>query len=73
MEVGHACFAAFRPWSAIAVEAEVPSPQREPATMSPQRAGERMVIEIKGIDYAFRWCPSGKFLMGSLGQILVSP
>jgi formylglycine-generating enzyme required for sulfatase activity len=32
---------------------------------SPQRAGERMVIKIKGVEYAFRWCPSGKFLMGS--------
>jgi formylglycine-generating enzyme required for sulfatase activity len=49
----------------VAVEAEVPSPPREPATVSPTKAGERMVIKIKDIEYAFRWCPSGKFLMGS--------
>ncbi len=30
-----------------------------------QHAGERKVLEIKGIAYAFRWCPAGSFTMGS--------
>ncbi|MBP3693597.1 MAG: SUMF1/EgtB/PvdO family nonheme iron enzyme, partial [Thermoguttaceae bacterium] len=28
-------------------------------------AGERMVKTVDGIEYAFRWCPPGSFLMGS--------
>ncbi len=30
-----------------------------------QKAGERKVLELKGIAYAFRWCPAGSFIMGS--------
>ncbi len=29
------------------------------------QAGERKVLTIKGVDFAFRWCPSGTFMMGS--------
>jgi formylglycine-generating enzyme required for sulfatase activity len=29
------------------------------------KAGERMVLTIKGMAYPFRWCPPGTFLMGS--------
>ena len=29
------------------------------------KAGERMVLKIKDVEYAFRWCPPGKFTMGS--------
>ncbi|MCF0234231.1 MAG: hypothetical protein HUK22_04550, partial [Thermoguttaceae bacterium] len=28
-------------------------------------AGERRVVEIDGVEYAFRWAPPGKFTMGS--------
>ncbi|MGL6226725.1 MAG: SUMF1/EgtB/PvdO family nonheme iron enzyme, partial [Thermoguttaceae bacterium] len=28
-------------------------------------AGERKVLTIKGVEYAFRWCPAGTFTMGS--------
>jgi len=28
-------------------------------------AGERMVLKINDVDYAFRWCPKGTFTMGS--------
>jgi len=28
-------------------------------------AGERMVLTINGMEYPFRWCPAGTFLMGS--------
>ena len=37
----------------------VPPPVTPP--LQPQRkAGERMVLTIKGVDYAFRWCPPGR-------------
>ena len=29
------------------------------------KAGERMVKTVDGVEYAFRWCPAGTFLMGS--------
>ncbi|MDR3110176.1 MAG: formylglycine-generating enzyme family protein [Planctomycetaceae bacterium] len=28
-------------------------------------AGERFVLPINGVEYPFRWCPSGTFMMGS--------
>ncbi|MCR5164443.1 MAG: SUMF1/EgtB/PvdO family nonheme iron enzyme, partial [Thermoguttaceae bacterium] len=28
-------------------------------------AGERKILTADGIDYAFRWCPPGEFMMGS--------
>ena len=28
-------------------------------------AGEKMSLNIQGIDYTFVWCPAGKFVMGS--------
>ena len=30
-----------------------------------QLAGERIVLKIKDVEYAFRWCPAGTFRMGS--------
>ena len=30
-----------------------------------RKAGERMVLTIKDVGYAFRWCPAGTFMMGS--------
>ncbi|MDR0521696.1 MAG: formylglycine-generating enzyme family protein [Planctomycetaceae bacterium] len=29
------------------------------------KAGERKVVKIKGVDFAFRYCPAGTFTMGS--------
>ena len=29
------------------------------------KAGNRKVLTIGGVKYAFRWCPAGKFMMGS--------
>jgi hypothetical protein len=40
-------------------------PPTPPPAPSPTRAGERMTLTIKGVDYAFRWCPPGTFTMGS--------
>ena len=30
-----------------------------------RKASERKVLTIKDVKYAFRWCPPGKFMMGS--------
>ena len=30
-----------------------------------RKAGDRMVLTIKGVEYPFRWCPAGTFTMGS--------
>lgn len=30
-----------------------------------RKAGERKVIKVNGLEFAFRWCPPGKFAMGS--------
>ncbi|MBP3694252.1 MAG: formylglycine-generating enzyme family protein [Thermoguttaceae bacterium] len=44
---------------------------RETAELEPEdsgtarKAGDRMVKTVDGIEYAFRWCPAGSFLMGS--------
>ena len=35
------------------------------ATAAERKAGDRMVVKIKDVEYAFRWCPPGKFMMGS--------
>ena len=29
-----------------------------------RKAGERMTVSIKDVEYAFRWCPPGTFMMG---------
>ncbi|MDO4576454.1 MAG: SUMF1/EgtB/PvdO family nonheme iron enzyme [Planctomycetia bacterium] len=34
-------------------------------TSDGRTAGERMVKTINGVEYAFRWCPAGSFMMGS--------
>ncbi|MDO4551254.1 MAG: formylglycine-generating enzyme family protein [Planctomycetia bacterium] len=43
--------------------------QNEEKTISPITAGkepgERMIKIINGVEYAFRWCPPGEFIMGS--------
>ncbi|MDO4576192.1 MAG: SUMF1/EgtB/PvdO family nonheme iron enzyme [Planctomycetia bacterium] len=33
----------------------------------PRTPGDRMVKTIKGVEYAFRWCPAGSFMMGGDG------
>ena len=42
--------------------AESPFP---PPTVPGSEPGERRVYEIRGVSYAFRWCPAGTFEMGS--------
>ena len=33
-----------------------------------RKAGERMVLKIQDIEYAFRWCPPGTFMMGPTSE-----
>ena len=47
------------PVAAVSQAANNPPPPDD------RKAGERMVQKINGIDYAFRWCPPGTFMMGS--------
>jgi formylglycine-generating enzyme required for sulfatase activity len=35
------------------------------AAVSEGKAGERLVLKIRNVEYPFRWCPSGTFMMGS--------
>ena len=35
------------------------------AAEAERKAGDRMTLEIKGVEYAFRWCPPGTFMMGA--------
>ena len=41
------------------------STPRPNGTPAQRKAGERLVKMADGIEYAFRWCPAGTFLMGS--------
>ena len=43
--------------------AQAPTAAQTP-TGSP-KAGERKVEKVNGVEFAFRWCPSGTFIMGS--------
>ena len=53
--------------------AAVESPSNQTSSIVPftplstvgTRAGERITLTINGVDYAFRWCPPGTFMMGS--------
>ena len=37
----------------------------EPTNPQDRKAGDRLVKIVDGMEYAFRWCPPGTFLMGS--------
>ena len=39
--------------------------QAPPTAEADRKAGERMSVAVKDVEYAFRWCPPGKFMMGS--------
>jgi len=47
--------------------ASKPQPPRQEVNKPGQagKAGERKVLTIKGVEYPFRWCPAGTFMMGS--------
>ena len=46
-------------FSAMGYTQQADPPQEE------RKAGDRMVLTIKDVKYAFRWCPPGTFMMGS--------
>ena len=51
------------------VETALPEPSKSNAETSvPEsspKAGERIVLTADGVEYAFRWCPPGEFMMGA--------
>ena len=51
----------------VSVTIPKPEPVQGPGTPSDftRKPGERMTLTIKGVEYAFRWCPPGTFTMGS--------
>ena len=53
--------------SSVAHKLSTPLPTQSPPIIAPKTkmAGERTVLSINGIEYAFRWCPPGAFMMGS--------
>jgi formylglycine-generating enzyme required for sulfatase activity len=45
------------------------SPTQSAALEEDRKAGECMTLTINDVEYAFRWCPAGTFMMGSpLGE-----
>ena len=38
---------------------------RIPSVGRGSQAGDKKTLSIKGVDYTFRWCPPGEFMMGS--------
>ena len=42
-----------------------PSPSSEPLPSPSLKAGDRKVETVNGVEFAFRWCPPGTFMMGS--------
>ena len=44
---------------------KIDEPEPLPPNVPGKDAGERRVYTIGGVSYAFRWCPSGSFIMGS--------
>ncbi|MDO4571316.1 MAG: formylglycine-generating enzyme family protein [Planctomycetia bacterium] len=49
----------------IDVTHETPQTTAPTPVSEGRAAGERMVRTINGVEYAFRWCPAGSFVMGS--------
>ena len=37
------------------------------------QAGERAVVTVNGVEFAFRWCPAGTFSMGNLNDEYINP
>lgn len=54
----------FAIYQALQPQKEKPRIVLEPG----QKAGERKVVTISGVEFAFRWCPAGWFLMGSSNE-----
>ena len=46
---------------------EIAEPQMPESDANAHKAGDRMVKTVNGVEYAFRWCPAGTFIMGMPG------
>ena len=47
------------------VEPRGEAPKEPDNSSADKKAGDRIVKYINGVEFAFRWCPPGKFMMGS--------
>jgi formylglycine-generating enzyme required for sulfatase activity len=50
---------------AAAIKARIDAIANSGNNQDGHKKGERLVLTIQGVEYAFRWCPSGTFNMGS--------
>lgn len=53
------------PNSESAAQPAVAQSSTEGLSKAETQAGERIVLTVNGVDFAFRWCPPGTFMMGS--------
>jgi len=53
------------PFKVVDTPKIVDTPKVADTPKDERKAGERMTLTIKGVEYAFRWCPPGTFMMGS--------
>ena len=51
--------------ASIAQNPKPESDQNPKTTASSNKPGDRMVKVVNGVEFAFRWCPPGTFMMGS--------
>ena len=49
----------------LATSQTTATPRAAQTTQTQRQAGDRMTLTIKGVEYAFRRCPPGTFMMGS--------
>ena len=47
------------------VERPAPAPSPDQTPTGTPKAGDRKVETVNGVEFAFRWCPAGTFMMGS--------
>ena len=53
--------------------AEQPAAQLKHLPDIGSQAGERAVVTVNGVEFAFRWCPAGTFSMGNLNDEYINP
>ncbi|MDO4550424.1 MAG: formylglycine-generating enzyme family protein [Planctomycetia bacterium] len=58
-------FFSFFSWSVRAQDTKVTPENSASAVKEGQKAGERLTKTVDGVEYSFRWCPAGSFLMGA--------
>lgn len=62
--IGFRCIV-LDPGSIASIAATTPSESSADSSKEEHKAGDRDVVTINGVEFAFRWCPPGTFMMGS--------